>query len=169
MMSVELPHAVPGRDAAGGEQEDTLSKQSFHILLVEDDDVDAEAVVRALSRMQSEYSTLIARDGEEALSTLRGVDGRQALQQPYLILLDINMPRMNGIEFLTELRQDELLKYNIVFVLSTSNRFEDKAAAYRNQVAGYLLKSRLGDDLSNLTDLLEAYRRTVEFPSESAP
>jgi CheY-like chemotaxis protein len=153
----------------GREQEGPLSRQSFGILLVEDDDVDAEAVVRALDRTQQGYDTLIVRDGEEALSTLRGVDGQQLMQQPYLILLDINMPRMNGLEFLSELRRDEVLKQSIVFVVSTSNSSEDRCAAYRNQVAGYLLKSRLGDNLCYLTDLLEAYRKTVEFPPESMP
>lgn len=145
-----------------------MSNQPFHILLVEDDDVDAEAVVRTLGRVENAYDTLIVRDGAEALSVLRDADGRKSLQQPYLILLDINLPRMNGIEFLAELRRDECLQQSIVFVLSTSSRFEDKFAAYDKQVAGYLVKSRLGDNLIKLTELLEIYRGSVEFPPEPA-
>lgn len=145
-----------------------MSNQPFHILLVEDDDVDAEAVVRTLGRVENAYDTLIVRDGAEALSVLRDADGRKSLQQPYLILLDINLPRMNGIEFLAELRGDECLQQSIVFVLSTSSRFEDKFAAYDKQVAGYLVKSRLGDNLIKLTELLEIYRGSVEFPPEPA-
>ena len=140
----------------------------IHILLVEDDDVDAEMVLRACRRRQIDNPFIVARNGVEALEILRGSDGRPRLPRPYLILLDINMPRMNGIEFLQEVRRDEDLKRSIIFVLTTSNNDEDKLAAYNEQVAGYLLKSNAADDFHHIVGLLNSYRSVVEFPPESA-
>ena len=88
------------------------------------------------------------------------------MPRPYLILLDLNMPRMNGVEFLQALRQDEDLKQSIVFVITTSNRDEDVVAAYNEQIAGYILKSRVGEDFVNLITMLDMYWRIVEFPAE---
>lgn len=143
-----------------------MSMQTIHILLVEDDEVDAEAVVRAFRKQKIANPFTIVPDGIEAFNALRGEGGQQRLPRPYLILLDINMPRMNGVEFLQTLRQDEELKQSIVFVITTSNRDEDVVAAYNEQIAGYILKSRVGEDFVNLIAMLDMYWRIVEFPSE---
>jgi CheY-like chemotaxis protein len=141
--------------------------QDVHILLIEDDDVDAEAVVRAFRRQKIDNPFTIVSDGIEAFNTLRGEGGYSRLPRPYLILLDINMPRMNGIEFLEALRAEAELKQSIVFVLTTSNRDEDLIAAYNEQVAGYILKSRVGDNFTNLINMLDIYWNIVEFPLEA--
>ena len=138
----------------------------LHILLVEDDEIDAEAIVRAFRRQQLTYSLTRASDGFEALHLLRGQNGYNPVSQPHLIFLDLNMPRMNGIEVLQELRQDPQLKRSIVFVLSTSDRPEDKMAVYNEQAAGYLVKSRVGQDFLSMIHLLDSYWRVVEFPPE---
>lgn len=138
----------------------------FHILLVEDDDVDAEVVIRAFRRNAINNAFTIVPNGIDALNTLRGAEGLPRLPRPFVILLDINMPRMNGIEFLHALRQDVALKRSIVFVLTTSNSDEDKMAAYDEQIAGYLLKSQAGDDFMNVIRLLDSYQAAVEFPPE---
>jgi CheY-like chemotaxis protein len=143
-----------------------MDSQPIHILLVEDDDVDAEMVLRACRRREINNPFTIARNGIEALELLRGTGGQPRLPRPYLVLLDINMPRMNGIEFLQEVRKDEELKRSIVFVLTTSNNDEDKLAAYNEQVAGYLLKSNAADDFRRIIGLLDSYRSVVEFPPE---
>lgn len=143
-----------------------MSSPSIHILLVEDDDVDAEMVLRACRLREIDNPFTIARNGVEALEILRGSDGQPRLPRPYLILLDINMPRMNGIEFLQEMRRDAELRRSIVFVLTTSNNDEDKLAAYNEQVAGYLLKSSAADDFQQIVGLLNSYRSVVEFPPE---
>jgi CheY-like chemotaxis protein len=145
-----------------------MSGRVVHILLAEDDEVDAEAVVRGFRKRRIANPFTVVRDGIEALAVLRGDEENKPLPRPFLILLDINMPRMNGIEFLQQLRQDSELRRSIVFVLTTSNRDEDRFAAYDEQVAGYLLKSRAGEDFVHLTTLLDAYWRTVEFPNEAA-
>jgi CheY-like chemotaxis protein len=143
-----------------------MDSPPIHILLVEDDDVDAEMVLRACRRREIDNPFTIARNGIEALELLRGSGGQPRLPRPYLVLLDINMPRMNGIEFLQEVRKDEELKRSIVFVLTTSNNDEDKLAAYNEQVAGYLLKSNAADDFRHIIGLLNSYRSVVEFPPE---
>lgn len=76
------------------------------ILLVEDDDVDAEAVLRAFHKQQIPYRVTIVKTGIEALEILRGKGREKTISQPYIILLDINLPKMNGMEFLTALRND---------------------------------------------------------------
>ena len=145
----------------------SMASRPLHILLVEDDDVDAEMVLRACRRRAIDNPFTIARNGVEALDYLRGSSGQPRLPQPYLILLDINMPRMNGLEFLQEVRRDETLKRSIIFVLTTSNNDEDKLAAYNEQIAGYLLKSNAADDFRHVTGLLDSYRFVVEFPPET--
>lgn len=144
-----------------------IDKHSTHILLVEDDDVDAEAILRAFQRRKISNPCTVVKNGVEALRLLRG-QSDESLNRPYIILLDINMPQMNGFEFLEELRKDDALKRSVVFILTTSNRDEDKITAYDKQIAGYLLKSHVGKDYANLIELLESYGRVVEFSPEIA-
>lgn len=141
-----------------------MQERMVQILLVEDDEVDAEAALRAFRRRALDGCCIVVRDGFEALKVLRGDDGRMRLTNPYLILLDINMPRMNGLEFLATLRADPDLKRSIVFILTTSNRDDDKAAAYDLQVAGYLLKANAGEDFGNVMRIVDSYQTLVEFP-----
>lgn len=135
------------------------------LLLVEDDLVDAEAIQRAFRQQRIANPFVVVPDGVEALRALRG-EGDVKVAHPFLVLLDINMPRMNGIEFLQELRADPDLTRAVVFVLTTSDREEDKVAAYDNHVAGYILKSRAGEDFLEVVRLLRVYWRLVEFPPD---
>lgn len=134
-----------------------------HVLLVDDDDVDVMALERAFRANTIGASLVVARDGIEALAALRG-DGCAPVPRPYVILLDLNLPRMNGIEFLSELRSDPIHKNAVVFVLTTSSSPEDKRAAYDHNVAGYIVKSKAKNDLAPLVKLLEAYWSIVEVP-----
>lgn len=140
--------------------------ESVHILLVEDDEVDAEAIVRAFHKQNLKHPITIVSDGFEALCVLRGERGEMRVHSPYLILLDLNMPRMNGVEFLQALRQDPQLMRSVVFVLTTSDSDQDKLAAYNAQIAGYFLKQRAGENFANLVDMLTIYWRVIEFPPE---
>jgi CheY-like chemotaxis protein len=139
----------------------------IHVLLVEDDEIEAEAVLRAFRRLQLDNRITVASDGLDALSILRGQHGQEPVPYPYIVLLDLNMPRMSGFEFLDVVRYDPKLKRSVVFVLTTSNREEDKLAAYDRQVAGYLVKSQLGDDFVRLTEILSVYEQVIEFPPEA--
>ncbi|MDO9021254.1 MAG: response regulator [Deltaproteobacteria bacterium] len=138
--------------------------RTVHVLLVEDNVIEHEAVRRAFTRERIGNPLAAATDGIEALALLRGTGGVEALPRPYLILLDLNMPRMNGLEFLTELRADPDLKDSIVFVLTTSRSDEDRVASYNLNVAGYIVKSDVGPGFVRLIGLLDHYWRVVEFP-----
>ena len=113
-----------------------MIQKLVNILLVEDDEVDVMNVKRAFSKNNIKNDLYVAGNGVEALEMLRGV----IVPLPRIIILDINMPKMNGIEFLKELREDENLKNISVFVMTTSNEDSDKINAYNLNVAGYILK-----------------------------
>lgn len=134
------------------------------ILLVEDDDGDALAVERAFRRLKIVNPIVRAVDGLDALEMLHGVNGRVKPPSPCVMLVDLNMPRIGGIEFVKALRKDENLRGSVVFILTTSKRDEDIVAAYDQNVAGYILKAKAGEDFLNLTHLLDSYWRIVEIP-----
>lgn len=142
-----------------------MSGYPIHILLVEDDEIDVEIFQRACQKQQISHPIVHASDGIEALQILRGEGNYPCLPQPYLILLDMNMPRMNGLEFLQTLRQDASLKWSVVFVLTTSNQEEDKIAAYMEQIAGYFLKSN-DEAVLSFINLLDVYARLIELPTK---
>lgn len=143
-----------------------MNLRRVNILLVEDDDVDAEAVLRSFQRNELPVAITVVPDGIEALKLLRGRQPYRRLARPYVILLDINLPRMNGLEFLRELRQDPELCQSIVFVLTTSASHEDISEAYNYQVAGYLTKTGAGPDFGRLIHLMDGYVGSVTFPPE---
>lgn len=137
-----------------------MSESPMNLLLVDDDPVEVEALRRAFKKSGTLNSISSAGNGEEALEILRA----GAVPEPRIILLDLHMPRMGGLEFLCELRKDPDLKSEIVFVLTTSAAQEDIWTAYGYHVAGYLLKDEAGEDLYGLANWLEQYWITVEIP-----
>jgi CheY-like chemotaxis protein len=142
----------------------TLDSLPLNILLVEDDDGDAKAVERAFRNSAIANPILRAIDGIEALEMIRGDNGKIKPPQPYLLLVDLNMPRMGGIALVKALREDASQRHAVVFMLTTSKREEDKIAAYNLNVAGYILKETAGQDFLNLVRLMDCYWRIVELP-----
>lgn len=136
--------------------------QQVTILLVDDDDVDYMAVQRAMRQLRLLNPLVRARDGIEALAILTSLD---TIKGPYLILLDLNMPRMNGFEFLERIRSDPSLSSSVVFMLTTSSTDEDRMKAYSHHVAGYMVKTDMKDGFNNIFNMLEGYWRIVELPS----
>ena len=134
------------------------------ILIVDDDQVDVRLVQRSLKKAKLINPVAVARDGHEALAMLRGEEGYAPVPAPHLILLDLNMPRLNGFEFLEALRTDATLHASIVFVLTTSHDDRDRAAAYEQHIAGYLLKDQVGEDLLIVGRLLEQFFIAVQLP-----
>ena len=139
---------------------------NVEILLIDDDEVDVELVRRSLARHELSHRLLTARDGVEGLELLRSRH-RDSHRASTVVLLDLNMPRMSGLEVLQELRADEALKRTVVFILSTSDSEADRMAAYDKNVAGYLLKRDLGTEECNVCDLLRTYTRSNLFPPYS--
>lgn len=145
-----------------------MSESDVVILLIDDDEVDRRAITRALRKRRIGNSIVEARDGVEGLAILRGEQGYEKITRPYLILLDLNMPRLGGIEFLQEVRKDPALHDSIIFVLTTSDDQKDKTAAYEQIVAGYILKTdQAGGEFVQLVTMLEYFVVTVQFPEES--
>jgi len=134
------------------------------ILLVDDDDVAAESVVRSLQRAQLDLPVVWAEDGAVALEILRGGDSLRRAPRPRVVLLDLNMPHMDGFEFLRQLRLDRELREEVVFVLTTSDIDTDRIRAYHENIAGYMVKALVGPQFSRLASLLASYRSAVTLP-----
>ena len=135
-----------------------------NILLVEDDEVDVMAVKRALKELKIANPVFRVADGIAALEILRGENGKEPMPHPFVILLDLNMPRMGGLEFLDVLRGDPVLQRSIVFVMTTSTAEDDRFRAYDRHIAGYVLKSSCARTFLEAVTMLEHYWRVIEFP-----
>jgi len=144
-----------------------MRNKTVSILIVDDDEIDIRLVRRGLQKYKIGNPVYEANDGVEALEMLRGENGHAPIPSPCLILLDLNMPRMTGHEFLEVIRNDDQLGGSVVFVLTTSNDDRDVKKAYDQHVAGYLLKSDAGRDFVNHLPLLDEFLTTVQFPVES--
>ena len=138
-----------------------MSDVMASILLIEDDEVDVEAIRRLFAWRNIANPLYVASDGVAALRMLHGED-QSTIGQPCVILLDLNLPRMNGIEFLDELRRDAQLKDCVVFVLTTSNSDYDRLVTNSKYVAGYLLKAEADADYSQLFRCLRPVLRFSE-------
>jgi CheY-like chemotaxis protein len=147
--------------AGAGRAEDVVTGRELHILLVEDDEIDVMNVRRAFERNHITNPLQVASNGVEALELLR--DG--SFPEPRrLVLLDLNMPKMNGLEFLRAVRADPALRSLSIVVLTTSNEERDKVEAYRLNVAGYLVKPVRFGDFVELMATLNRYWTLVELP-----
>lgn len=132
----------------------------INILLVEDDEVDVMNVKRAFKKNHITNPLIIKHNGIEALEALRNDE----VSFPCIVLLDLNMPKMGGIEFLKEVRADDRLKRITVFVMTTSNQDNDKVDAYNLNVAGYILKPLSMDRFISAVATLQSYWQLCEFP-----
>ena len=141
-----------------------IKNNMINILLVEDDEVDVMNVKRAFKKNNITSPLYVAPNGLEALLILRGKGELQIPKQRRLILLDLNMPKMNGIEFLRELRADLEIKHIPVVVLTTSNEDRDKVEAYNLNVAGYILKPVTFSNFLEVTATLDKYWNLSEMP-----
>ena len=143
---------------------ESMSEKSISILLVEDDEVDIMNVKRAFKKNNISSPLFTAKNGLEALDMLKGRNGKEKIDpRPGVVLLDINMPRMNGIEFLQEIRKDKHLKSLTVFVMTTSNIDSDKIEAYRLNVAGYILKPLSFQRFMKAVKTLDKYWNLIEL------
>jgi len=133
-----------------------MSDNNAVILLVEDDRVDIMIVQRALKKIDVRNPLYVARTGVEALGMLRGEGYPKIEPTPSLILLDLNLPKMGGIEFLRELRADPVLGTLQVIVLTSSNEPSDRAAAFEYEVDDYIVKPHSFNDFSNVMSIILA-------------
>ncbi|NER12774.1 response regulator [Leptobacterium flavescens] len=124
---------------------------SLQILLIEDDMIEVMKFNRVISGLDFRHKIVEARNGEEALELLEKKD-----KLPDIILLDLNMPKMNGIEFLRILKNDEVLKFIPTIILTTSNNRADILECFKIGIAGYVIKPlKYEDYVSKITSVLE--------------
>jgi CheY-like chemotaxis protein len=136
-----------------------MDDRVINILLVEDDDVDVMTVKRAFARNNISNPLYVASNGIEALLRKENIPSKRRL-----ILLDVNMPKMNGIEFLRELRADPALQQASVVMMTTSNEERDRIEAFKLNVAGYLLKPVTFQQFAEVMSTINKYWALMEMP-----
>lgn len=124
------------------------------ILLVEDDELDVISVQRSLKKLDYEYELHTAYNGKEALSMLKA---EQDSIYPDVILLDLNMPKMNGVEFLKALRTDEKLKHIKVFIMTTSAEISDRQTTEQLGISGFIIKPLNFDNNAKRSGSMDAF------------
>lgn len=138
---------------------------NISILHVEDDTVDAESLERSFRRNKVTNPLYHAENGLQALAMLRD----SSVPKPRIVLLDVNMPKMGGLEFLDEIRKDPELQHLTVFMLTTSSQEVDMVRAYRYNVAGYIVKPASSEKLHALVRTLSEFWNLSEFPRPKQP
>lgn len=145
--------------------EDNTAAALVPILVVDDDEIDVQAIARAFKKNNIKNPYFVAHDGLDALEKLRGSNGQSQLSPfPRMIMLDINMPRMNGIEFLKELRADPLLHNLIVFMFTSSDHEEDVISTYNLNVSGYIKKPLDFSGMMKTIDVLNKLWSQLQYP-----
>ena len=138
--------------------------KEVQFLIVDDDKISVMAMQRAMKRLKILNPTSVCNDGQEALEFLHAEARRHDGLPPIIVTLDLNMPRMGGIEFLEAIRADPTLSKVIVFVFTTSDMPNDVQHAYAHNVAGYVVKDNPSETFSKALDMLGSYSRIVEVP-----
>jgi len=134
-----------------------MTNKEVNILLVEDDYLDIMNVERELKKISIMHPIHVARNGREALDMLKGNGMTKISPAPSVILLDINMPKMNGLEFLAELRREPEFSHIPVFIMTTSNEETDRLAAQRLNVEGYIVKPLSFDNFEASQSSLDSF------------
>lgn len=137
-----------------------MKSKEVTILLVEDDDIDFMAVKRGFQKNKIANKIIRASDGKEALEIIQ----EQQVPRPYIVLLDLNLPRMNGFEFLEHIRNDDALRKTTVFILSSSEEDQDVLKAHNLNVAGYFVKNEVGEGFDQIINLLDGYWKVAHLP-----
>lgn len=139
--------------------------EEVRFLIVDDDEVSVMAIQRAIKKQKLVNPQQVARDGQEALDILRDETSTDNVLPPYIIILDLNMPRMNGIEFLEVVRGDSTLHRAVIFVLTTSEAPDDIASAYDKNIAGYIVKESASETFADALAMIESYSKLVVLPT----
>ena len=146
-----------------------MSRTETTFLIVDDNELDVEKIKRGFKRLDIPNKIVSATDGIGALDILRGSNDTKKLEWPYIVILDLNMPRMNGLEFLDALRSDSSISHAPVFVLTTSDRQEDVAAAYRFNICAYIVKPIAMTAMIEALTTLQSLWTLSEYPAVEPP
>lgn len=137
-----------------------MEQKDIHILLIDDDTIIHKGIRRVLIKNNMENPLLIAKNGEEGLAVLKSSDGPLARGKPLFIILDLNMPKMGGHEFLAELRNSPKTRNIPVFVLTTSKIPNDFERTFELGVMGFLVKEELSKSFEKV---LKTLKQTWRF------
>ncbi len=132
--------------------------KALNILLIEDDAIEVMKMHRVLAGLKMKHTVIEANNGEEAITLLKNKESI-----PDVIFLDLNMPKINGIEFLEILKKDDFLKYIPAIILTTSNNHKDILACYKIGIAGYIIKPLKYDDYVDRITKMVDYWSTNEL------
>ena len=133
-------------------------------LIVDDDAVAVMSIERAIKKLKLANPVHVAKDGQRGLDILRGQNGHKKLEPPLVVLLDLAMPGMSGLEFLEELRNDPVLKNTTVFVLTSSDNPHTIAKAYERNIAGYIVKESAYDTFRKTLEMIDNFSNVVVLP-----
>jgi len=145
--------------------ENTKPHEPVRFMIIDDDDISIMALERAIKKLKLVNPVEIANDGIEALEILRKAVDTDGSLPPYILTLDLNMPKMGGLEFLEIIRNDKVLKKLVVFVLTSSDASSDIAAAYEHGIAGYIVKEDPTDTFRDTLEMLNDYSQVVVLPT----
>lgn len=143
----------------------TFPLKPAKFLIVDDDKICVMAMERAMRKLKIVNETTVCSDGRHALDYLEAEIAQHGKLPPIIVTLDLNMPRMGGIEFLDQVRANPDLSRLVVFVFTTSDTQCDVQAAYAHNVAGYIIKENPSDSLAMALSMLDTYARIVELPA----
>lgn len=138
-----------------------MSNEDITLLLIEDDDIDAMSIERSFKKNRIANPIVRCFDGIGAMESLTSGE----IKRPFVILLDLNLPRMSGLDFLEKLRANQEHKDAVVFVLTTSKDEQDQIKAYQLNAAGYFLKSDCGAQFLDVVHMLYDYWKIVKMPA----
>ncbi|OED39241.1 two-component system response regulator [Chromatiales bacterium (ex Bugula neritina AB1)] len=144
--------------------ENSISYDTVNFLIVDDDLVSIKSIQRSIKQLKIANPVFIAKDGIEALEILdRNITDTNTLP-PFIITLDLSMPRMGGLEFLDNIRKNDRYRKLVIFVLTTSDAPEDIASAYDKNIAGYIVKDNPTESLKSALEMIHGYARLVVLP-----
>lgn len=138
----------------------TIQSENVTLFVVEDDDIDYMMIQRTMKHLHVANQLVRAVDGQDALDKLNS----QQVNSPFVMLLDLKMPKVSGLELLIKLRQTPTLRDTIVFVLSSSDDEQDIQASYQQNVAGYFVKNEIDSEFADILTLLHGFWRTAHIP-----
>lgn len=141
-----------------------MTQQQLSVLHIEDDLLDQKLLAKAVKRLPLQHNLIATTSAQHAIDLLSGQADSAPPTGPTLVLLDLNLPGMSGLDFLTALQARPARKACIVVVLTTSSRPADISAAYANGAAVYITKDAAGDDYEQVAQLIQVLADTCAFP-----
>lgn len=139
--------------------------KAVEFMIVDDDEISVMAIQRSMKKLNLVNPIQVAKNGVEALDILNNSLGSDKKLPPFIITLDLSMPKMGGLEFLDTIRNDPVFNKLVIFVLTTSDAPTDIASAYDKNIAGYIMKDNTTESFSNALAMLRDYAQLVVLPA----